>query len=88
MKLKLNLLIMLGLLTHSLGSAAQTAAAHFDMSLQENGSIKELISGNAYQVSSQLPSCTVSGPDGEALRFDGYSNYVKAGLPVSSFSAS
>ena len=86
MKLKLNLLIMLGLLTHSLGSAAQTAAAHFDMSLHENGSIQELVSGSAYPVTSQLPACTVSGPDGEALRFDGYSNYVKAGLPVSSFS--
>ena len=86
MKLKTNLLIMIGLLPHALGSAAQTAAAHFDMSLQENGSIKELISGNAYQVTSQLPACTVSGPGGEALRFDGYSNYVKAGLPVSSFS--
>ena len=86
MKLKTNLLIMTGLLAHALGSAAQTAAAHFDMSLQENGSIKELISGNAYPVTSQLPASTVSGPDGEALRFDGYSNYVKAGLPVSSFS--
>ncbi|MBO6059956.1 MAG: hypothetical protein J6P67_07435, partial [Bacteroidaceae bacterium] len=86
MKLKTNLLIVIGLLTHSLGSAAQTAAAHFDMSLQENGSIKELSSGNAYPVMSQLPACTVNGPDGEALRFDGYSNYVKAGLPVSSFS--
>lgn len=86
MMLKTNLLIVIGLLTHSLGSAAQTAAAHFDMSLLENGSIKELSSGTAYPVMSQLPACTVNGPDGEALRFDGYSNYVKAGLPVSSFS--
>ena len=86
MKLKTNLLMMIGLLAPVAGAAAQTAAAHFDMSLQENGGIKELVSGSVYPVNSQLPACTVNGPDGEALRFDGYSNYVKAGLPVSSFS--
>lgn len=86
MKLKTNLLMMIGLLAPVAGAAAQTAAAHFDMSLQGNGGIKELVSGSVYPVNSQLPACTVNGPDGEALRFDGYSNYVKAGLPVSSFS--
>lgn len=85
MKLKTNLLMMIGLLAPVAGAAAQTAAAHFDMSLQDGG-IKELVSGSVYPVNSQLPACTVNGPDGEALRFDGYSNYVKAGLPVSSFS--
>lgn len=67
-------------------SAAQTPAAHFDMSLN-NGKITEQVSAQSYTVASQLPACTVDGLDGKALRFDGYSNYVKAGLPVSSLSA-
>jgi len=86
MKLTTNLLMMTGLLACCVGSAAQTAAAHFDMSLDDNGNLVENISGQAYPVSSQLPACTVEGLDGAALRFDGYSSYVKAGLPVSSLS--
>ena len=84
--MKLKNLLMIGLLTHTMGSAAQTAAAHFDMSLTDDGSVVESVTHTAYRVVSQLPACTVAGIDGEALRFDGYSNYVKAGLPVSSFS--
>ena len=64
--------------------AAQTAA-HFDMSLN-NGSIVESVSNKAYTVSSQLPATAIQGLDGEALRFDGYSNYVRAGLPIASLS--
>jgi len=60
--------------------AAQTAAAHFDMTLQ-NGSITELVSQKTFTVSSQLPAVSLGGIDGQALRFDGYSNYVKAALP-------
>ena len=86
MKQTTNLLMMTGLLACCVGSAAQTAAAHFDMSLDDNGNLVENISGQAYPVSSQLPACTVEGLDGVALRFDGYSNYVKAGLPVGSLS--
>ena len=67
-------------------SAAQTPAAHFDMSLN-NGKITEQVSSQSYTVASQLPACTVDGLDGKALRFDGFSNFVKAGLPVSSLSA-
>ena len=70
----------------TIASVAQTPAAHFNMSLN-NGQITELASGQSYTVTSQLPACTVEGLDGKALRFDGYSNYVKAGLPVSSLSA-
>lgn len=66
-------------------SEAQDYAVHFDMSVN-NGQIKEQKSGQSYTVASQLPACTVDGLDGKALRFDGYSNYVKAGLPVSSLS--
>ena len=64
---------------------AQAPAARFDMSLN-GGQITELNSGQSYIVASQLPVCTVDGLDGKALRFDGYSNYVKAGLPVSNLS--
>ena len=64
---------------------AQQAVAHFDMSLKD-GSISELTTGTHYAVASALPAFTVQGIDGEALRFDGYSNYVKASLPVGSLS--
>ena len=79
-------LLMIGLLAHSVGSAAQTAAAHFDMSLTPDGSITESVTSAVYRVNAQLPPCTAAGVDGQALRFDGYSNYVKAGVPVNSFS--
>ena len=84
MRLK-NLLLMA--LTVALGTEtmAQTAAAHFDMTLKE-GKITESVSNTDYQVASQLPACNVAGIDGQALRFDGYSNYVRAGLPVGSLS--
>ena len=65
------------------GINAQQVAAHYDMSLTASGSIEESMTHNRYAVTSHLPACTVKGLDGEALRFDGYSNYVKAGLPVS-----
>lgn len=68
------------------GTAATAQVAHYDMSLSE-GKIMEQVSNLSYGVASQLPACTVNGLDGEALRFDGYSNFVKAGLPVSMFSA-
>ena len=64
------------------GINAQQVAAHYDMSLTAGGSIEESVTHNKYTVTSHLPACTVKGLDGEALRFDGYSNYVKAGLPV------
>ena len=67
------------------GTSAQNVVAHFDMSLS-NGNIIESVSNKRYTVNSQLPACTVAGMDGEALRFDGYSNYVKAGLPTSTLS--
>ena len=66
------------------GISAQQVAAHYTMSLQ-GGKIEETVSHNQYTVTSHLPACTVQGLNGDALRFDGYSNYVKASLPVSSF---
>ena len=59
---------------------AQTPVAHFNMSLID-GKITESVSNQSYLVTSQLPACTVTGLDGDALRFDGYSNYVRAALP-------
>ena len=84
---KLKNLLMIGLLAPAMGAAAQTAAAHFDMSLTGDGNIVESVTQSAYRVTSQLPASALQGLDGQALRFDGYSNYVKAGLPVNSFSS-
>lgn len=67
------------------GISAQQVAAHYTMSLTGGNRLEEAVSHNQYTVTSQLPACTVQGLDGDALRFDGYSNYVKAGLPVASF---
>lgn len=84
--MKLRNLVLFALAATCLGTFAQNAVAHFDMTYN-NGNIIERISNKSYSVSSQLPACTVVGLDGEALRFDGYSNYVKAGLPVNSLSS-
>ena len=67
------------------GISAQQVAAHYTMSLTGGNRLEEAVSHNQYTVTSQLPACTVQGLDGDALRFDGYSNYVRAGLPVASF---
>ncbi len=83
MRLKCFLLVVLT--SSDLSLTAQTAVAHFDMSLK-NGQITESVSNTSYTVTSQLPASTITGLDGEALRFDGYSNFVKADLPVSSIS--
>lgn len=83
--MKLRTLSLFVFTAMTMAAEAQTPAAHFDMSLN-SGQIKEQQSGQSYTVVSQLPACTVDGLDGKALRFDGYSNYVKAGLPVSSLS--
>ncbi len=64
---------------------SQNAVAHYDMTLNE-GKITESVSKISYSVTSQLPACNVEGVDGKALRLDGYSSYVKAGLPVSTLS--
>ena len=79
MKQKKHLLIALAvaLATAALG---QTTVAHYDMTLNDR-KITELVSNTEYVVASQLPACALSGIDGTALRFDGYSNYVQAGLP-------
>ncbi len=61
-------------------AVAQTSA-HFDMTL-DHGMISESATGQTFTVNSQLPATTSAGPDGWALRFDGYSNYVKAAVPA------
>ena len=79
MKLQ-GLTISLLMAAYGVALNAQNAVAHFDMSLS-NGKITEQVTHLEYSVNSQLPACIVPGVDGEALRFDGYSNYVRAGLP-------
>ncbi|MBQ6167253.1 MAG: GH32 C-terminal domain-containing protein [Muribaculaceae bacterium] len=86
MKLK-QLLIIALVSAIPAGTSAQQVAAHYTMSLTAGDKIEETVSHNQYTVTSHLPACTVNGLSGDALRFDGYSNYVKAGLPVSSFNA-
>jgi len=79
MKFKRLSLIALTII-QTAGIAAQTTVAHFDMSLID-GKIIEQVTNTEYIVNSQLQASTIVGLDGEALRFDGYSNYVRAGLP-------
>lgn len=83
--MKLRTLLLIALTAANLSATAQTTAAHFDMSLN-NGQITESVSNTSYTVASQLPACAIASPSGDALRFDGYSNYVKAGLSASSIS--
>ena len=71
--------------TATMTAQGQTLVAHFDMSLS-NGKITEAVTNTDFTVNSQLPACSIKGVSGQALRFDGYSNYVKAAVPVSSFS--
>ena len=79
--MKLTKLLLLALLAAwTANVTAQNVVAHFDMSLN-NGKITEQVTKSEYTVMSQLPACTLAGIDGQALRFDGYSNYVRAGLP-------
>ena len=83
--MKLKALQTIALAFVPVTSANAQLAAHFDMSLLD-GQITESVTGQKFACTSQLPACTIEGIDGTALRFDGYSNYVKASLPVSTFS--
>lgn len=74
-------LFTLTLLAASLAASAQTAA-HFDMSVVGGTTVKEEISGTPYTITSALPVVTVASPMGQALRFDGYSNYIRAAIPA------
>lgn len=85
--MKLNHILMTALVSAlPAGINAQQVVAHYPMSLIAGDKIEETVSHNQYSVTSHLPACMVAGIDGDALRFDGYSNYVKAGIPVTSFS--
>ena len=76
----LTILPILALTTH-----APAQVAHFDMTLSD-GRITELVSGVQAKVESQLPAFNVDGLEGKALRFDGYSNYIQATIPTTTFS--
>ena len=86
--MKRNIWLMAALLSlASMKAVAQQPVVHFDMSLTQDGKITESVTKNAYAVTSQLPAFAVKSIDGDALRFDGYSNYVQTGLSSSSLSA-
>ena len=65
---------------------AQTVVAHFPMTVSSDGKIAESVSGQTFAVTSQLPVTTAEGVGGDALRFDGYSCFVRAAVPASTFS--
>ncbi len=56
--------------------------ADFPMDLVSGNSVVEKISGKSFSVVSQTKPESVPGAKGKALRFDGYSTYVKADVPV------
>ena len=56
--------------------------ADFPMDLVSGNSVVEKISGKSFSVTSQTKPESVPGAKGKALRFDGYSTYVKADVPV------
>lgn len=64
----------------ALAASAATPVVHFPMNLS-GGATTEALSGQTFAVASACPAFTVASPDGEALRFDGYSNYIAAALP-------
>lgn len=78
--MKLKNIFLTTLLTASAAVGnAQLQAVHFDMAIQD-GKIEESVSKQSFTVNSALPACDVEGLSGRAMRFDGYSNYVKTDL--------
>lgn len=53
--------------------------AHFPMEVR-SGQIEELVSGSSFNVNGNFKPENVPGAVGSALRFDGYTSYVKASL--------
>ena len=80
-----NILTTAMLAAFSAVGMAQQSSIHFDMTVSD-GALKESVSDGTFPVISQLPALSVAGVLGEAMRFDGYSNYVKAKLTNSSLS--
>lgn len=83
--MKLKDLLTIALVLAPVASISAQLTAHLDMSLT-NGQITEGVTDQSFNINSQLPACSIKGIDGEALRFDGYSNYAKVALPVNTFS--
>lgn len=70
------LIFLLGVSFHAVHSQI---VAHFPMEVKD-GRISETESGASYEVVSSFPPEVILGAEGKALRFDGYSTYVVAGL--------
>lgn len=65
----------------SLTATAQTdIAARFDMTVGSDNTITESVSGGKWAVNGALAPENVDGAVGKALRLDGYSTYVAAGI--------
>lgn len=65
----------------SLTATAQTdIAARFDMTVGSDNTITEGVSGGKWAVNGALAPENVDGAVGKALRLDGYSTYVAAGI--------
>lgn len=86
MATKLQKALFAGLAATAISSLQAQQAIHFDMSLTSGGKTTELVTNTQHAVSSQSAPFTVAGVDGQALRFDGYSNYVRANVPTSGLS--
>lgn len=75
-----NLLTTAMLAAYAAAGMAQQKVVNYNMTVSD-GMTEERVSQTLFQVSSQLPPFSVASAMGEAMRFDGYSNFVKATLP-------
>lgn len=85
--MKKNIISMALALAAASGAYAQSdVAARFDMTLGSDNTITESVSGGRFTVNSNLAPENVDGAVGKALRLDGYSTYVNAGIDVTKLS--
>ena len=62
------------------GTFTDGVAVHFNMTLTD-GKVSEELTNTQFTVESKLPATSAKGLDGDALRFDGYSNYIRTSVP-------
>lgn len=70
----------------STSEAVSQLVAHFPMEL-DNGMITELQSGKSFTVHNNLSPESIAGAEGNALRLDGYSTYITAGINTAGLSS-
>ena len=69
-------------------TAQSDIAASFDMTVGSDNAISEGVSGSRWAVSGVHAPENVDGAVGKALRLDGYSSYVNAGINAAGISTS